>query len=315
MKYTRINIGLLVLFSGLLCTSCSEDTAVEWSYGESVPLGIEELRLEGTSDTRAGGTPVTTNGTTIAVFLTNTGGYTPMYNKTYTYSGGSWSSTDDIYVDKRSGKALGVYDPNGLVSFGTNSTATTTYLEAQAYDENKLWYYDNTNGTGVNSSTPAVFSMKCAYARLMLSIKRHATNYVSGNCNITDVNIKHSSGNNFFTSSTLDISTGTYGGSATADGWTYTLNTGDITAGATNTSYDVLVPPQPVSDGLTITLTIDNVNRAVTVPAAKFSNNLSAGAQYTIELVITDTTITMSGSVKINDFATGKSTSSEGEVG
>lgn len=301
MKHTRINIGLLILFSGLLCSSCSENTAVEWSYGESVPLGIEELRLEGTIGTRAGGTPVTAEGASIKVFLTNAGGYTPMYNKTYTCSGGKWSSTDPVYVDKRTGKALGVYDPNGLVSFGANSTVTANNLQAQVYDETKLWYYDNTNGTDVNNTTPAAFSMKCAYSRLKMSITR--TTYVSGNCNITNVNIKNSTGNNFFVSRTLDISTGTNGGSATANGWTYALNTGNMAANTTNTAYDVLVPSQPVNGGLTITLTVDGANRAVTVPAAQFSNNLTAGQQYTISLIITDAEIVLPASaVTVNDW-------------
>lgn len=306
MNHTRINIGLFILLSGFLCASCSEEAAEaagEHPFGKSVPLGVSSLRLEGEVATRAGGTPVTTDGAAIKVFLTNVGGYTAMYNKPYTCTGGTWSSTDPIYVDKRAGKALAVYDPNGLVSFSANSTVTTNALQARAYDETKLWYYDNTNGVGVNSTTPAVFSMIPAYARLKLSIKRHATNYVSGNCNITNVNLKNSSGSNFFVSRTLDISNGANGGSATAGGWTYALNSGNIAANATNTAYDVLVPPQPVSGNLTITLTIDGVNRAVNIPAAQFTSNaLAVGRQYTIALTITDTAVTPGGNVAITDM-------------
>ena len=71
------------------------------------------------------------------------------------------------------------------------------------------------------------------------------------------------------------------------------------------TTYEaVLVPPQPVSGGLTITLTIDGVNRAVTVPAAQFSNNLTAGKQYTISLIITDAEIMLPASaVTTNDWS------------
>lgn len=305
MILTRINIGLSALLSGLLlCASCSEEVSSDDSFGESVPLGVSSLRLDGELATRSGGTPVTTDGATIGVFLTNAGGYTPVYNKTFTCSGGNWSSSGPIYLDKRTGKTVAVYDPNGLVSFGANSTVTTNTLQAQAYDEAKLWYYDNTTGASVNSTNALLaFSMKCAYSRLKLSIQRHATNYL-GNCNITNVNIKHSTGNNFFVNCTLDISTGTNGGSATANGWTYALNSGNMAANATNTAYDVLVPPQPVSGGLTITLTIDGVNCAVTVPAAQFSNNLNAGQQYTISLTITDTAVTPAGNVTITDMVT-----------
>lgn len=286
MKHTRINIGLLILFFGLLCSSYSENTAVEWSYGESVPLGIEELRLEGITDTRAGGTPVTAEGATIAVFLTNTGGYTPMYNKTYTYSGGSWSSTDPICVDKRMGKVVGVYDPNGLVSFGANSTVAANNLQAQVYDETKLWYYDNTNGTDVNNTTPAAFSMTCAYSRLLFSISCNA-NYPLA-CKISQIVIKPSSGN-FYTNARVNIADGSLTGTAVAN---YTINTSalpvnttGIAAGATDTSIDYLFPAQ-ACNGLTITLTVDGKDLSVTVPNSSFSA-FAPGNRYTAQMELT----------------------------
>ena len=58
MILTRINIGLSALLSGLLlCASCSEEVSVGDSFGESVPLGVSSLRLDGELATRAGGTP------------------------------------------------------------------------------------------------------------------------------------------------------------------------------------------------------------------------------------------------------------------
>lgn len=303
MKQVRINIGLLVLLSGLLCASCSEDASGEYPFGESVPLGVSSLRLEGEVATRAGGTPVTTDGAAIKVFLTNAGGYTPTYNKPYTCSGGKWNSTDPVCVDKRTGKAMAVYDPNGLVSFGANSTVTTNTLRAQAYDGTKLWYYDNTTGANVNNTNASLaFSMMCVYSRIKLSIMRHATNYV-GNCNITNVNLK--SGTTFYSNNSMDISTAALQGSATAGGWTYALNSGNIAANATNTAFDVLVPPQAVASGLTITLTIDGTDRAVTIPAAQFTSiALAAGQQYAIALKITDTAVTPGGNVAITDMIT-----------
>lgn len=306
MINTRINIGLSALLSGLLlCASCSENTAVEWSYGESVPLGIEELRLEGTTDTRAGGIPVTAEGATIAVFLTNTGGYTPMYNKTYTYSGGSWSSTDPICVDKRMGKVVGVYDPNGLVSFGANSTVTANNLQAQVYDETKLWYYDNTNGTDVNNTTPAAFSMTCAYSRLSFSISRNA-NYPSA-CKISQIVIKPSSGN-FYTNARVDITDGSLTGTAVAN---YTINTSAMSmnttgliVGSPDTSIDQLFPAQTLTSGagLTFTLTTDGKDYTVTVPAATF-NKIQAGVHYTVQLEMTGIGIVVN-SVTTADWVT-----------
>lgn len=308
MKHTIINIGLLVFFSGFLCTSCSENTAVEKSFSESVPLGIEELRLEGTTSTRAGGTPITTEGTFIKVFLTNAGGYTPMYNKTYTCSGGKWSTTDPIYVDKRTGKAVGVYDPNGLVSFDANSTVATNNLQAQAYNEGELWYYDNTSGASVNNSTPVAFKMKAAYSRLSFSIFRHA-NYPL-DCKVSQIVITPSSGN-FYTNARVNIADGSLMGTAVAN---YTINTSalpvnttGIATETTDKSIDYLFPAQ-ACNGLTLTLTIDGLNYAVTVPATQFSNNLTAGQQYTIELAIIDRYVTLIGNVSITDYAADSST-------
>lgn len=309
MILTRINIGLSALLSGLLlCASCSEEVSVDDSFGESVPLGVSSLRLDGELATRAGGTPVTTDGATIAVFLTNTGGYTPMYNKTYTCSGGNWSSTDPVCVDTRTGKALAVYDPNGLVSFGTNSTITTNTLQAQAYDEKKLWYYDNTNGTGINSTIPAAFSMKPAYSRLSFSISRHA-NYPLA-CKVSQIVIKPSSGN-FYTNARVNIADGSLTGTAVAN---YTINTSAMSmntagliVGTPDTSIDQLFPAQSLAAGagLTFTLTTDRKDHSVTVPAATF-NKIQAGVHYTVQLEITGVGIVV-GSVTTADWAASNS--------
>lgn len=236
----------------------------------------------------------------MSVFLSNANGYKPQYNVQYTYTGG-WKALAPVYVGIPNATLHACY-PYNVITFAANSTTCT--LTAQKYDAAKELYYAKASSSTVNNKTPnATFAMTRAYSRIQLSIKRHATNYV-GNCNITNVNIKHSTGTNFFVNRTLDISSGTNGGSATAGGWTYTLNTGNMAANATNTAYDVLVPPQPVSGGLTITLTIDGVNRAITVPAAQFSNNLTAGQQYTISLIITDAEIVLPASaVTVNDWS------------
>ncbi len=146
------------------------------------------------------------------------------------------------------------------------------------------------------------FQMAPAYSQIKLSIQRHATNYV-GDCTITNVNLK--SGTSFYTENSMDISSGAVKGSATTSGWTYALNTGNIAAGAINTSYDVLVPPQPVASGLTITLTIDGAKRTITIPVAQFAYNaLAAEQQYTIPLMITDTAVTPNGNLAITDYVT-----------
>ena len=289
-----MNIKQQIVFC-LLLAGCSAERDGDSFGGErevpvSVTTSLDSDFLQSRADVSAG---------SIGVFLSSAGGYKPQYNVEYSYSGG-WKAAAPVYVGVPNA-TLHAYYPYNAVTFTANSTTCT--LTAQKYDAAKDLCYAKTGGAAVCNKTPnATFAMTRVYSRLKLSIKRLAA-YV-GNCNLTNVNIKHSTGTNFFVSRTLDISSGTNGGSATAGGWTYALNTGNMAANATNTAYDVLVPPQPVSGGLTITLTIDGVNRAITVPAAQFSNNLNAGQQYTISLIITDAEIVLPASaVTVNDWS------------
>ena len=268
----------------LLC-GCGQDTGMPDKPG-SVPLGVGSLRLEAMPVTRAGGTPVTTDGAAIRVFLTGSGGYRPVSDKTYTCTSGTWSSADPIYVDSRTGKAVGVYDPHGLVSFG-NSTVTTNVLQAQAYAENKLWYYDNTSGAAVNNvSSPVAFSMKCAYARLKFTISRNAS--YPAVCKVSRIVISPSSGD-FYTAAQVDIADGSITGTPAAtyiiDTSSLPMNTTGIAAGTADTSVDRLFPAQKLeaSAGLTFRLSVDGAEYLVTVPAATF-NEIKAGVQYTVGL-------------------------------
>ena len=285
-KYGRF-VPVVLGVSLLLCSCSAEGTPANNDYGESVPLSIQNLYLEGELATRTGGTPLTADGTTIGIFLTNAGGYTPMYKNTYVCSGGKWSSADPVCVDRRTGRAIGVYDPNSLVSFGTNSSVTANTLQAQPYDEAKLWYYDNATGANVNSTNAALaFSMKPAYSRLSFSISRHA-NYPLA-CKVSQIVIKPSSGN-FYTNARVDIADGSLTGTAVAN---YTINTSamsmnttGIAAGATDTSIDYLFPAQ-TCNGLTLTLTVDGKDLSVTVPNSSFSA-FAPGNRYTMQMELT----------------------------
>lgn len=302
----------------LLCGCNPEFQSPDGENGKSVPLSISGLHLKGSLNeenepdvtTRAVtlGT-VTTDGAIIKVFQLATKGYMGEYNVkcTYTDSDGDgafqWELAKSIGIDKRVSAIVGIYDPNNLGVFSDSNTGTVTSvnLTAQLFDETKLWYMDNSHTTVTNTSPAVAFKMAPAYSRIKLSIQWHA-NYV-GDCAITNVNLK--SGTVFYSNNSMNISSGAVQGNATAGGWTYPLNTGNIAAGATNTAYDVLVPPQSVANGLTITLTIDGTNRAVTIPVTQFTNSaLAAGQQYTIPLMITDTAVTPSGNVAITDYAT-----------
>lgn len=309
MYITRINSAYFLGLLALCLLSCSEESSIV-STSESTPLDVE-VRLEEGATTRAGGTPVTTEGEEIGVFRTTDGGYKALCNVKYKYTvadggSGQWISTEPIYMDNRKGKIVAYYDPKNKVNFTDGSFVTNNQLQAQKFKEDALWYFDNSHQSVNNENAQISFAMKPAYSRIKLSIQRHTTNYVSGDCAITNVNLK--SGADFYINNSMDISKGEVQGNATGSGWDYDLNIEKIAAGAINTDYDVMVPPQPVSSGLTITLTIDGTDRAITIPANQFTDNaLAAGHQYTIALTITDTAVT-SDSVTIKDYETDSTT-------
>lgn len=296
-----ITNGLLWLV--LAIASCNDDTVPGFS-GQSVPVEVTTSLDAGIIETRAA-VPLFEG--CIGVFVGSANGYTPQYNIQYTFNIDikQWEpASEPVFIGKANASLYAYYDPYRVVVFPANSTVTQSVLAAQKYDVKKLWFYATTGGSNVCKATPqAKFDMMMAYARLKLSIQRYATNY-PGDCNITNVNIK--SGADFLISGAFDISSGTLSGTPATEGFTYALNSGNIAAGNINTDYDVLLPPQGVASGLTITLTIDGVNRSVTIPAAQFTDSkLKAGNQYTVSLLIKDTEVTAIGTVQADDFGTG----------
>lgn len=258
---------------------------------QKVPLQVAASNIETEIETRAGSV---TSGS-MGVFRTTANGYPAQYNAQYTYSSG-WTPKDNantVFLDGRAA-TLCAYYPVGSVTFSSNSFTAT--LTAQSYDANKDMQYAKTGGSGVTNLKPtASFAMAQAYSRVKLSIKRE----LAGTSNVSKVNLKN--GTTFYASRTIDISNGTLGGSTTNGGWNYTFS--KAISNSSNTDYDVLVPPQPVSNGLTITLTIDGVDCAVTVPTARFSSgNLDPGKQYSISLVIKDSAVSISGNINITDY-------------
>ena len=297
---SRLRAGILGMLLASLAAGCSSEAELLPLPADNNPVPLQitgsGVSLEAQTATRA---PLTSG--SIGIFRTNANGYSPLYNLQYTYSSG-WkpaTAAATIYLDGRNA-TLCAYTPLGSVSFTSSSTTCT--LSAQKYDSTKDMCYATTGGSAVCNKTPgATFAMKRAYSRLQLSIKRDAKNYV-GNGLVSTVNLKNGTAN-FFASRTLDISSGTLGGTASSAGWLYALNA-TIAAGATSTAYNVLLPPQTVASGLTIVLTLDGVPRSVTIPAAKFtSGNLEAGKVYKINLEIIGVEVKPgSGAVTGDDF-------------
>lgn len=277
----------------VLAAGCGNDTKPGLPVDAPVPVEITGVGISARVETRA-----TITGGSIGVFRTGTG-YTEQYEK-YTYDSG-WRpspSANDIIVGGGDATVCAYYPYDEAA----NRSGTGFILEAGGWTELKDLCYATTGPTVSNKQPYVSFAMKRAYARLKLSITR-TSNYV-GNCNVTNVNIKNSGSNYFMTRRRLDISNQGYiGGGITGGGWTYGLNLGNISPGATNTAYDVLVPPQPVDGGLIITLPIDGVNRSVNIDAGYFTGGeLAAGKQYTVSLTITDVAVILNGNINMNDM-------------
>lgn len=307
----------------LALSSCSEGTEGETQPGlpavGEVPLQVS-ASLEGEPvDTRAAA-PLKPDGGVIHVIRSNANGYAPA-ERTYQYTAdggtGSWALQDGalpIYVDSREAKLRAYYDPNGLI----DASGTKATLTAQPYNDNKLLYYcTSATNTPINCfNQKANFNLKLPYARLKLTLKRDDENYLAGDCNITAVSLSYKSGSTptFYTDKTLDISTGQLTGTA-VDVYNQSVNIGPLDPGAADTdTYDVLLPPQSVGSGLTITLTIDGIKRAITLPTSQMSS-FAAGSQYTVSLLILDTFyVTMVGSVLVDGFTYGASFPFNGET-
>lgn len=294
----------MAVMIAIAVSGCNGDMLEMQSGDGMVPVEVNNVLSVNANRTESrAALPVTSNGAKMGVFRIGDTKYTAQDNVEYTYSSSTtkWTSTAPINVGVQATN-LCAYYPYNSITFTTGTTAT---LVASKYEAGKdVSYATSAASTVTNQNPEATFAMKHAYARIKLAIKRSDTNF-HGNCNISTVNLRNNT--NFFVNRTLNISTSSYGGSATTGGWTYTLNSGNMAAGSTNNAYDVLVPPQTVSSGLKITLVVDGVERSATIPATSFSSNLNAGSQYSISLLLSDVEVIPKGNVTITEWITDNS--------
>lgn len=294
MTKNSMTVMIAIALSG-----CGSDV-LEMQSGEGmVPVEVSEVLSvgAGSAESRAA-PPVTTDGAQMGVFRIEDPPYPALDNVEFTYiaAESKWTNSSPILAGYKP-VHLCAYYPYNSVTF---SSGPNTTLEATKYEPGKDWSYATTAESTVNNKNPEVtFAMKHAYARIKLAITRSVDNF-HGNCSISTVNLKNNT--NFYVKRTLNISTDSYGGNATKDGFTYTLDSGNMDAGSTNNEYDVLVPPQSVSSGLKITLVVDGMERSATIPAASFSSNLKASLQYKISLLLTDIDVIPNGNVQITDW-------------
>lgn len=291
ISFIRLAAVALLFLSA--CGGAEQEPAVPDSH-ELVPLAVSAA-VEGTVDTRA--TTTLTSGS-IGIFCT--AGYdAAIYDREYTYSTNKWTAATPIYLDGRTA-TLCAYHPRTSVTF-TNNTSTATLL-TQAYAAAKDMSYATTGGANVCNKTPAAsFSMKRAYARLKITLKRHATNYI-GTCKVASVTL------NSPASCTLNIQTGSYGANTTGANASYTLNA-TLAAGGSNGTTDFLLPPQTVAAaGMTVTVNVDGVNRSVAILK---NVTMAAGSWYGVTLTLTDAAITVGGTVTVGDWGTQTNTDAD----
>lgn len=297
-----------------LLFSCDRNTVPDSERGDSVPLSVQELTLSGEAVSRVSPGVVTTDGSSIGVFLLAYNGYMPAYNRAYSYSSASgWTAADPLFVDARQAKIVGVYDPDNVGAFpaGNTSTVSSTKLTAQTYDDTKVWYFDNTNTTVNNLNSTVAFKMKPAYSRMTLQIERDAS-YLD-DCTITEVTL--SSGGVFFNDLPFDVASGALQGNATSYNATTTPllknDAGFVTIPSGIKNIDLMLPPQTIQGaGLVLSIKVDGLVRSVTIPYASLPQ-LASGTQYTVPLkIVGPATVILNGNVTDGGWGTASSVGS-----
>lgn len=306
-KYVKLLVWLVPVVMAALWQGCSEGTVVDDESDHLVPLQVGvSLRGEFLGTRSA----TTVESASIGVFLSEdkAAGYAPLYNVKYASDGsGVWQPSDaskQIFLRKSPAKVIAYYDPEGLVTFRSDhSSVTQTPLIAQPYSDvrsaeavNPLWYIGL---QVVSKSNPtATFALKPVYANVRLILTREKE-YV-GSCAIDKVSFSYGPTGVICRSASFDVASETIVTDGTEDisvPYEYNPMITGIAEGVTDSSISVLLPPQDIVAGLTITLTIDETVREVTVPYASLPK-LAMGSQYNIPLKITAAAmLTISSSV------------------
>ena len=313
-KQTTWAMSAFAALAVLLLAGCSSDAAQEeMNTGEPVPVSIDAAldagtitspeeqasdasRVSGASSRASTNTSLAVEGKMVKLFLTdaNASGtkYTNKYGVLYTYRAAqnAWISDTPFYVDARKANIYACYDPNGVVTFNSNSTKTSSQLMMQFNDDSKLWYYDSSNTNIDNTKAKLNFTLKCAYSRLSLRLSKTAD--YPGACKVSQVTLKPGSGT-FYTSAFVDIATGALSGNSRSDVPYNTTGLSMYTTGLTttpDTSLDWLFPAQKLAlgAGFTFTLSVDGAAYSVTVPSTKF-NEFKRGVRYTANLQMSGT--------------------------
>ena len=310
---TLLSITRLLSVGGcLLLGSCSqgEDALPNGAPGNArLPISVE-ASLADVVETRTAGYTAVPNAGAIGVFRTApvTADSPAQYDVKYTYDGTKWSPESEAKQIVVGGEnaTLCAYYPQGKVSFTTNTTKTAlTVKDYTAADD--LCYADKPVQAEVNNANRAVsFLMEHAYARLRFHITRNATKLYLGECKVSAIKLEpETTGNDFFTARTLDISlpandthqpAPTDAGGWTLDTQTLAMYTTGLQTTAADESIDKLCPPQTFAagSGTKLTMTVDGNALQVVIPNDKLPG-FTAGTIHVIHVEVEGLSIKLLG--------------------
>jgi hypothetical protein len=282
-----MKISNILLFLGVisLFSSCINELNDVTEEGVPVPLDIVDASLT-TSGTRAA-TTLATSGDAIGLFLAVGTPYSAINNAKYIYTTAWAAASTAIYLTK-STASLCAYYP--YVSGATVSRSLAPAVYSTASD---LCYKNGLSASSTASSLS--FEMGHAYSRLTMTISKGTYGGTGAISSITFANT------GLITSSTLNISTGSY--TTVTTGGTYTDAAPAIASLSTAATKQYLMVPCTLSGSTTLTLMVDGANFVGTIPNATLAA-LLAGKNHTISLSLTNKSFVVN-TVSTTDWVTG----------
>lgn len=302
----RTIINLFLLTGSLLLASCSQgdDALASGDGGDvQVPITVEASIADAALTRTTSGYTAVPDGGVIGIFRTLpvTETNPAQYDVSYSYAGSTntWSPVD---LDKLisvgvENVTLCAYYPQGQAIFDSESTITELTVKSYT-DENDLCYAAAPVQLAVNSTQRLVsFQMDHAYSRVQFSITHSSSKGSDTPCKITSIKMAPvTKDSEFYIARTIDISKlvtdesqlgGTIAANWVLDTSTQNIGTKGIIKGGTDTSIDMLFPPQKFSNDVDtkLTLKVNDKNMKVTIPYATLPE-LEPGVIYQIDLEI-----------------------------
>ena len=287
----KIGKLIILLSATAVFYSCGNEVHDVAEEGTPVPLSIEDASIQ--INTTRSATTLTTSGDAIGLFLSAGTVYSALDNVEYTYTTAWTAASTPIYLTK-STASLYAYYP-----YVDSATVTRTLAPTPYSATSDLCYKSGLSASATSSSLS--FEMEHAYSKLTLNISKGAYTGTGLISLITFANV------GLITSSTLDISSGSYTTGTT--GGIYTDAAPAVSDLSTSATKQYLMVPCTLSGSTTLVLNVDGSNRIGSISNTDLPA-LVAGSNYTVNILLTGTSFVVS-SVSTTDWVTGSSYSVE----